>query len=66
VEAFNGLKDLGVDRSNFNTFAETDIRDNGNPDFIFAKRPIYRDEIIKIYELAYDYTDFEDKVRGLS
>ena len=65
VEAFNGLKDLGVDRSYFNTFAETDIRDNGNPDFIFAKRPLYKDEIIKIYELAYDYTDFEDKIRGL-
>jgi len=65
VEALNGLKDLGVKRDSIELFTESALRDDGNKDFIRAKRPLYRDEILKIYELAYDYSDIEKKIMEL-
>ncbi len=66
LEAFNGLKDLGVDKNSFTALAEAAIREDGSPNFVNAKRPLYKDEVIKIYELAYDYTNFEEKINELS
>jgi hypothetical protein len=54
-----------VKRDSIELFTESALRDDGNKDFIRAKRPLYRDEILKIYELAYDYSDIEKKIMEL-
>lgn len=65
VNALNGLKDLGVKKESLELFVESALRDDGNKDFIRAKRPLYKDEILKIYELAYDYSEIEKKIMEL-
>ncbi|MGB9769552.1 MULTISPECIES: iron-containing alcohol dehydrogenase [Caldisericum] len=66
IDALNGLKDLGIKKESFEAFVSSALRDDGNPDFIRAKRPLYKDEIMKIYEIAYDYSEIEKKIMELS
>jgi len=65
LEALNGLKDLGVKKESFEALIESALRDDNNPDFIRAKKPLYKKDMLAIYELAFDYSNIDEKIEKL-
>jgi len=66
VDALNGLKDLGIGKESFNDFLESALRDDNNEDFIRARENLYRNEILEIYNLAFDYSNIDEMINSLT
>ncbi|MEF3244656.1 MAG: iron-containing alcohol dehydrogenase, partial [Caldisericaceae bacterium] len=66
VDALNGLKDLGINKESFNDFLESALRDDNNKDFIIARKKLYRNEMLEIYNLAFDYSNIDELINGLT
>jgi len=62
LEAFNSLKELRVKREDLLKFTEMAIDDDGGQGVVYAREPLERETILKIYETAYDYRDLFRKV----
>ncbi len=62
MDLYCSLKNLGVKREDLSRFADMAIADNGGKGIVYAREPLNKDTIMRIYETAFDYKDLFKKV----